>query len=265
MYVLLFYVLLFIFGLFVGSFLNLVADRVVIGEQIWRGRSHCDFCKTVLKIRDLIPVFSFLTSRGKCRYCEQKLSLSYPLSELFTGCLFVLAGVSSGILAGLPYSSGVALDPHRLFFFTYLLVVFSFYAVIFLADAKYQIIPTKVLVFGVVFVLVARILFFGLSWATLISTGGLVAFFWLLFAITRGRGMGFGDVRLALLIGLFNDWPYNVLGIFGAFVLGSVFSIFLMVLGKKGMKDKIAFGPFMILGSLLAVIFGDVFLMWWLY
>ena len=82
--------------------------------------------------------------------------------------------------------------------------------------------------------------------------------------MTKGKGMGFGDVRLALLVGLFNRFPNNVLAILMAFVLGAVFSVILMIFGKKGMKDRIAFGPFMLLGSVSAFVFGDVFFAWYL-
>lgn len=251
----LFYVFVFILGLFVGSFLNLVADRLVSGEPILIGRSHCDFCKKVLKVVDLVPVFSFLSTFGRCRYCKKKLSLSYPLSELLTGSMFLLAAVSSRILTITSY--------RPLLFFIYLLVIFSIYIVIFLADAKYQIIPTKVIVPGV-FVVLAFYFIFGFDLSDFISAILLTAFFWFLFVITKGNGMGFGDVRLALLIGLFNRFPYNIFAIFSAFALGSVFSVFLMIFGEKGMKDKIAFGPFMILGSIVAFVFGDVFFSWYL-
>lgn len=241
------YIGLFILGLFVGSFLNLVADRVSSGEQIWFGRSHCDYCKAILKVKDLVPLFSFLSTLGRCRYCHKKLSLSYPLSEILTGSLFVLAAMLSGF-----YSF---FDLAHFLGFLYLLIIFSFYIVIFLADAKYQIIPTKVLVPAVFIVLVGRFFIFGLTWSDLISAGGLAAFFWFLYFVTGGRGMGFGDVRLAFLIGLFNPFPHNITAIFSAFVFGSVISLGLMAFGKKGMKDKIAFGPFMILGSLFALVF----------
>jgi leader peptidase (prepilin peptidase) / N-methyltransferase len=281
------YLFIFLIGLFVGSFLNVVADRVVRGEKFLTGRSHCDFCNTVLKVVDLVPVFSFLSTGGRCRYCERKLSIAYPLSEVFTGLLFVMAASLANL--------GVGFSAKSLVVFGYYVVVFSFYIVIFLADIKYQLIPNKVVVPGIVFVLLGGLFFrvwefFDLrssvsegallrgseyvqnvagqylsSWGfSILIAAAIGGFFWFLFAITRGKGMGFGDVRLAFMIGLFNVYPNNILAIFSAFVLGSVFGVGLMLLGGKGMKDKIAFGPFMVVGSVVALVFGDLFFKWYL-
>jgi len=253
-----FYTLCFIFGLFVGSFLNVVADRLVSGESIFFGRSHCDFCRKILGVIDLVPVLSFVSSFGLCRYCKKKLSLAYPLSEVLTGSMFLLSAFSARVFVGNFY-----VGRRSLLMFAYFAIVSCFYIIIFLADAKYQIIPTRVVIPAIVFVAVFYFIL-GFEPVDLISAVSLAGFFWFLFAVTKGKGMGFGDVRLALLIGLFNRFPNNVLAIFSAFVLGSVFSVILMVFGKKSMKDRIAFGPFMLLGSVLAFILGDVFFAWYL-
>jgi len=255
---LVFYAFCFIFGLFVGSFLNVVADRLVSGESIWFGRSHCDFCQKILGAIDLVPVLSFFSTFGLCRYCKQKLSITYPLSEVLTGGMFLLSAFSARVFVGDFYIGG-----RSLLMFAYFVIVSCFYIIIFLADAKYQIIPTKVVVPAIIFV-GAFYLILGFEIADLISAFSLGGFFWGLYIVTKGKGMGFGDVRLALLIGLFNRFPNNVLAIFMSFISGAVFSVILMIFGKKGMKDKIAFGPFMLLGSVLAFILGDVFFSWYL-
>ncbi|MBP8961215.1 prepilin peptidase, partial [Patescibacteria group bacterium] len=122
------YFLIFLFGLFVGSFLNVVADRSCRGEGFLSGRSYCEFCKTVLKVADLVPVFSFLASFGVCRYCKKKLSIAYPLSEVLTGLMFVLALSLSNY--------AVAPSAATLGKLVFLLVIFSSYIIIFLADLK---------------------------------------------------------------------------------------------------------------------------------
>ncbi|MBD3366442.1 hypothetical protein GF360_03855 [candidate division WWE3 bacterium] len=272
-----YYFFVFVMGLFVGSFLNLVADRLVSGESILFGRSHCDFCDNVLKVADLIPVFSFVFNKGKCRYCSERLSVAYPLSEVLTGVIFLLAAVSSGVFGGAPLHSGLnaglvrslgsafglGFNIYPVLLFAYFLLIFSVYIVIFLADTKYQIIPNEAIFTGLAVVGVFYVVF-GFKSSDVVSAVSLGLFFWFLHAITKGKGMGFGDVRLAFLIGLFNRFPYNIIAIFSSFVLGSVVSLGLMALGKKGMKDKIAFGPFMILGSLLVFVAGDLFLNWYL-
>ena len=253
-----FYALCFILGLFVGSFLNVVADRLVSGESIWFGRSHCDFCRKILGVVDLVPVLSFLSCFGHCRYCKQKLSISYPLSEVLTGGMFLLCAFSARVFVGDSYIGG-----RSLLMLAYFVIVSCFCIIIFLADAKYQIIPTRVVVPAIIFV-GAFYLILGFEFVDLISAFSLGGFFWGLYIVTKGKGMGFGDVRLALLIGLFNRFPNNILAILMAFVSGATFSVILMIFGEKGMKDKIAFGPFMLLGSLLAFVFGDVFFAWYL-
>ncbi len=252
------YLSIFLLGLFVGSFLNVVADRSARSEGFLSGRSHCDFCGAILKVVDLVPVLSFLSTWGVCRYCKRKLSIAYPLSEILTGLMFVLALSLSNY--------AIVFSLATLGKLVFLLVIFSVYVAIFLADFKYQIIPNVVVLPSIVFVVVARLFTlplgdFGLNllWALV-----LMGFFWFLFAVTKGQGMGFGDVKLALLIGMFHPFPQNIVAIFGSFVLGAVFSVLLMLFGKAGMKTKIAFGPFMIISSVVALVFGKVIVGWYM-
>jgi prepilin signal peptidase PulO-like enzyme (type II secretory pathway) len=251
------YFFIFLSGLFIGSFLNVVADRTSRNEDFVKGHSHCDSCNTMLKAIDLVPVLSFISTFGKCRYCKQKLSIAYPLSEVFTGALFVLALNLSG------YTTAFSREAFGQL--VYLLVVFSFYITIFLADFKYQLIPNKIVIPAIIFVAFATFIGTPASfWSVNVLTAILLmGFFWFLYAITKGKGMGFGDVRLALLIGLLHPFPQNVLAIFGSFVLGATFSIFWMLLGKANMKTKIAFGPFMIASSVATMFLGRTLVTWY--
>ncbi len=270
-----YYVFLFLSGLFAGSFLNVIADRSVSGESFLFGRSHCDKCGKLLNFPDLIPLLSFTLNRGKCRSCSTKLSFWYPISELITGIAF----------AGALYIS----KGFNIYFFL-LVVMFSFFIILFLADAKYYLVPTKVIIPAIVFLFLFGVLsrvyalvefYFRLKNDTLgryllnvgywnvqavyiLKTYGIqvlsalliALFFWFLVYITKGRGMGGGDILLGLLIGLFNDFPHNLLGIFLGFVFGAAFSLPLVLLKIKGMKDTVPFGPFLILGSIVALLFG---------
>jgi leader peptidase (prepilin peptidase) / N-methyltransferase len=287
----LFYFGIFVAGLFIGSFLNVVADRIVKGKSILFGRSACEFCKQTLSAFDLLPLVSYISTLGKCRYCKKSLSIYYPLSEIITGGLFALIAYymdffnnSSNVFAWL--------------IFVYFLIVFSFYIIMFLTDVKYGLIPNKIVYPAIIFVLLFTIfnmaytaiatyrfmttdsfgqyLFEAGYWhsqmtsmlqsfgLTLVSTLGIGLFFWLLTRIKQGRAMGGGDVKLAILIGLFNGFYMNILAIFLGFLLGAVVSLVLIVVRRKKMKDTVPFGPFLILGSLIALFWGDRLVDWYL-
>lgn len=222
---------LFLLGISVGSFLNVLIDRLPKGQTIW-GRSQCDYCKKTLRWYELIPIVSYLMQGGRCRRCHRMLSVQYPLVELATGFGFILL-------------------PNM-----FHLLIFCSLLVIFVADLKYQIIPDSMLLLGVVGAI-------GEIWQN-IGAGLLGAlFFLLLWSITRGRGMGFGDVKLAGLLGLLLGYPRIVIALYGAFLTGAAVGVILILRGKAKPKTKIAFGPFMIFGALLATIWGARILEWW--
>lgn len=284
------YIFIFIVGTFLGSFLKVVADRTSTGRKFFKGRSKCEDCDEELKPKDLIPVFSFLKTKGKCAYCNAKLPVLYPISEVLTGLT----------LAGAAYYINVFNVPNPFIWviFAYFVVMAGIYIVILFADIKYQIIPNKVVIPGIIFVLlimVISLVYTGYSsyqqlvadefgryllevgyWHsqmllllkrlgyTVLSSIGLGLFFWLLIVVTKGKGMGGGDVKLAVLIGLFNGFPINIVAIVLAFVIGAIYSGIMMIFGKKGMKDAIPFGPFLILGSVLAFIFGQQLFSWYI-
>ena len=139
------FALIFIGGLFVGSFLNVVADRTPKGESPLKGRSHCDYCKENLKAKDLVPLLSYMWIKGKCRYCKEKLSIYYPIAEFLTGLAFV----------GIAYYLGVFSQASPLIWlnFAYMATIISFLIVILLADIKYKIIPNRVVFPAIFFML----------------------------------------------------------------------------------------------------------------
>jgi leader peptidase (prepilin peptidase)/N-methyltransferase len=237
--------IVFIFGAVVGSFLNVVIERVPKGLSIVYPPSHCPHCKHRLAWYDLIPVVSYLLLGGKCRYCHRKISFYYPLSEVITGSLYVFV-----VMFALP--SG-------LLFTLYLLFMTSLFIVIFFTDFKYGIIPVYTVIIGCMIVL--AYLLYSFSFQTLLvhflSAIGAFAFFFLLFAATKGRGMGFGDVMLVLLLGFFLGFPGIALGLYIAFVSGAIFSLLLIIVRNKRLKhDTIPFGPFLILGTMFTMFYG---------
>lgn len=246
-------VFLFLIGVFVGSFLNVIIDRLPRKETIAKGRSHCEFCKKELVWYDLIPLLSFLMLKGKCRYCHKKLSLYYPIIEFSTGILFAVTYLWISQIYHLPFT---------IYHLIYYLIIISAFIVIFFEDLKFGIIPDKI-VFPAVFI---SFLYLILNTKYLIlnnffSAFGAFAFFLILFLITKGKGMGFGDVKLSFLLGLILGFPKIILALYLAFLTGAILGIILIIWRKKrSLKDTIPFGPFLIAGTLLSLFLGNLIL-----
>jgi leader peptidase (prepilin peptidase)/N-methyltransferase len=226
-------IFIFIIGLCVGSFVNVLIDRLPKGEDVFGGRSRCDYCKKNLRWFELIPILSFFTQSGRCLRCHKKLSFQYPIIELVVGIGFVF------LFPSIPE-----------------LLIFLSLLVIFVADLKYEIIPDSMVVFG----LLGSMLRGTNYW---IWGFGAAAFFLFLFLITRGRGMGFGDVKLVFLLGLMLGFPNIVIALYAAFLTGAAVGIILMLGGKKTLKSHVPFGPFLILGTVFALLYGNQAIQWW--
>ncbi len=234
----------FIFGLVFGSFLNVVVYRLKtpprrggMTKDIIFGRSFCPECKNLLKWYDLIPIVSFIWLRKHCRYCQKKISWQYPIVELISGLLWVL----------IFYKFGFSLIT------IYYLFIFSLFLVIVVYDFKWRIIPDKVVYPAIIIALIYN-LFNALSlFAALIA----FLFFFMFFYFSKGRAMGLGDAKLAFLIGLFLSPLLAIAAFMLAFIIGAVFGIILIGLGKKSLKSQIAFGPFLVLGATIAFFLSD--------
>jgi prepilin signal peptidase PulO-like enzyme (type II secretory pathway) len=254
----LFYLFIFILGSSVGSFLGVIVDRLSSKESIWKGRSHCDHCRHILGALDLFPIFSFLLLGGKCRYCHKKLSWFYPSIEICTAIVYIAA--SFVVFAGL---GQLVLQSHDLFLFSYYLILSSALIVIFFTDLRYGIIPFN----AVAVALCVTILWYFLSAtfgqpinivAVIASALGAGGFFLLLFIFTKGRGMGFGDVVYAFLMGFTLGFPGVFLGLYLAFVTGAIVSLLLVAIKKKKFKGgTIPFGPFLVFGTLVTLLWGN--------
>ena len=246
-------VFLFLIGVFVGSFLNVIIDRLPRKETIAKGRSHCEFCKKELGWYDLVPMLSFLMLKGKCRYCKAKLSFFYPTIELSTGILFAFTYLWISQIYHLPFT---------IYHLIYYLIIISAFIVIFFSDLKYGIIPDKI-VFPAIFISLAYLFIIhnSLFIIHLSSALGACAFFLILFLITKGKGMGFGDVKLSFLLGLILGFPKIILALYLAFLTGAFVGIILIVWRKKrSLKDTIPFGPFLVIGTLLSLFLGNLIL-----
>ncbi|HUW15815.1 MAG TPA: prepilin peptidase [Actinomycetes bacterium] len=245
-----------VLGLVVGSFLNVVIHRVPAGESVVHPRSRCPGCGTEIAARDNVPVVSWLLLRGRCRSCGEPISVRYPLVELGTAALFVLLTVEIGLGWALPAflylgAVGVALaaidlDTHRL--------------------PNALTLPSYA-VGGLLLLLPAVA---DGSWDAYLRAwlGAAALFaFYLLLVVVYPAGMGLGDVKLAGVLGLYLGWlgwGALVVGGFLGFLLGAVVGGTLMVVRRTGRKSKIPFGPFMLAGTLLAVIWGSSVWDWYL-
>ncbi len=246
-------ILIFIFGLIIGSFLNCVIYRLENKKSFLWGRSFCPKCKKTLVWYDLIPVFSYLMLAGKCRYCKKEISIQYPIVELATGLLFAS-------LANFDHAT------QTIYFFA----IISFLVVIFVYDLKSYIIPDKV-VLPAIGLAIAYNLFSVLigdfTWQ--VFWGRILAGFWpalgffLLFFVSQGKWMGFGDVKLAFLMGLILGPAKVIVALYIAFILGGIIGLILVVSGIKKLKSEMPFGPFLILGTFLAMVFGKALLGWY--
>ncbi len=262
-----FWPVVFVLGLIVGSFLNVVAYRYGTGQGIARGRSKCFSCRKTLAWYELVPILSFIFLRAKCGSCKSKISWQYPLVELITGLVFTgIAWAYLSVTIGAAFWSGLAL----LWIAASLLIAIAVY------DWHHMIIPD-----GLVYVLigVAFISAFmpqgetflnsqGLPLGALTTSLGLFLFFASLWYFSGGRWMGFGDAKLAVAIGLLLGWPLGVSAVIIAFWLGAAIGVGLLLIpplvhslnSRRGrqlvtMKTEIPFAPFLVLATLLVLIF----------
>lgn len=230
-----------IIGLLVGSFLNVCIYRIPRGENVVFPPSHCPSCSARLKTKDLIPLLSWLFLKGKCRYCGQRISPRYLIIESIHG------------LGWLAIAMGFGVSPHALAG----MMLFSMTLVISAIDMEHGIIPDELsallLITGVAYHFLSHEIGF------LNRLIGMAVGFGLLFllAVISKGGMGGGDIKLCAGIGFWLGFPGFLYALLAASVIGSLVSIGLMVLKRKGLKETIPFGPFLMLGFLLIYFFQE--------
>lgn len=248
----------FVSGSILGSFVKVLADRS-LSKKSFLGRSYCPFCKEGLRWYDLFPVASYILLNGRCRYCHKKIGTPYLWIE-----------VGMGVLIGLLFwqSFQFSITLLDLLFKTFFIVVL---AVLFLTDLKKMLIPDRIIKPAIIIALILLIikavytksaepLYMGILMAILI--GG---FFFSLIVITKGKGMGGGDAKLGAFIGLMLGFPQALFALMLAFLTGAVFSIGLIIIGKKHFGQTIPFGPFLVLGSLIMLFWGKEIINWYLH
>jgi len=263
---------LVVVGLCFGSFVNALVFRLHMQSKkssklkaqsskysITKGRSMCPNCKHTLAARDLIPVLSWLELRGKCRYCHKKFD-DTPLSELLVSALFVLSYVFW------PYtwtSASMAL------FVLWLMILVGFVALV-IYDYRWYLLPNRIIFPLQAIAAVVAIVNLA-TYPELFSMGSLLlglllsaGLFWALFAVSKGKWIGFGDVKLAVVIGLILGRPDQaLLMLFGASAIGSLVAVPLLVTGKATRSTRLPFGPFLIVATIIAFLFGMSIINWY--
>ncbi len=255
-----------LFGLAVGSFLNVVVWRLPRNESLSLPASHCPRCEQPIRWHDNIPVISWFVLRGKCRDCGEPISARYPIVEAATALFFaaVIVWIVSPRAEIFSSGDGLAILTLCVVSAAYLYLAACSIALA-LIDFDTHTLPNRIVlpayIVGTV-LLVATSALSG-NWAGLFSgvvgAVGLFALYFIL-AVAYPGGMGFGDVKLAGVLGLFLGWlgwgPLAV-GAFSPFFLGGLFGIFLLVSRKAGRKSRIPFGPWMLLGAWVGIFIGD--------
>lgn len=245
-------ILLFaLLGLAVGSFLNVCSDRLPRKQSILSPPSHCFSCGQKLKVRDLVPLFSYLWLRGRCRYCGAHIPPRLPLVEVGTALLFALLCWHYGLGSQLPMA----------------LIYACIFLVVFVADLEHGLILDVVVYPGMVLALIFSFFWPELGWPSLgvlsALLGGVVGFGLMLlpYLISRG-GMGGGDVKLAGLIGLATGFPYVFIALLIAILGGGVLAIALIASRKRTRKQTIPFGPFLAAAAMVTLVWGQPITNW---
>lgn len=240
------YIVVFIYGLLIGSFLNVLIYRIPKKENIAVVRSHCMNCNYQLKWYDLVPLFSWIFLRGRCRKCREKISIQYPIIEALNGCLYLLVFCRFGL----------SIDS--------LLYCFLFSALIALSviDFRTYEIPVGFNYFILALGLV-RVATDYQNWLNyVIGFFSVSTFLFILIVVSKGRAMGGGDMKLMATCGLLIGWKLIILAFLLGCILGSVIHIIRMKVSDE--DHVLALGPYLSMGVALAVLFGNQWIDWYL-
>lgn len=253
-------ILVFIVGVSIGSFLNVVIFRTHEGESIVRGRSKCRVCENPIRAGDLIPVLSYLRLRGQCRSCHAVISWQYPAVELATGLLFVVMYLKPGF--GLSEDLGLQLSILRLIrdwtFVSCLLLIFVY-------DLRHMLIIDRFTIPAMIFAILMN-LWLGTvpAWSVLVGAFVLAGFFWIQFVISKGTWVGGGDIRMGALMGFMLGLEQGLVALFLAYIFGAAVGLVMMACGKATRKTPVPFGSFLAVATLVTLFAGQPLINWYL-
>ena len=242
----------FVFGAIIGSFLNVIADRLPQDKSIVTPPSRCPGCHRRLSAADLIPVLSWLVLRGRCRTCGQKIPARVLWVELVTGLAFAYLFLHFGMTPVLWVS----------------LLYAAFTIVIFIIDMEHQLILNNILLPAMAAALAVSLFSNQIELApTLLNAviGAVAGFgiFLIVYVVSRG-GMGEGDVKLGALAGLITGWPNIIVAVIMSWIASGLVAIGLLALRRKGRREAIAFGPFLALSMFITFLWGTTLIDWYL-
>jgi leader peptidase (prepilin peptidase)/N-methyltransferase len=238
----------FILGLVIGSFLNVCIDRLPRDESLIEPGSHCDACGRRLTAVELIPVVSYLLLRGRCRTCGARISARVLLVELLTGAAYALVVLRFGLSAGAALAA----------------VYMSVLIVIAFIDLEHHRILNVLTYPAIAVALLAALVVPWIPTLPMLLGGALAGGALLALALVSPRAMGLGDVKLAAFLGLILGYPLVLVGLFLAFVLGGAISAVLLATRRVQRGQAVAFGPYLALGGVIGLLYGDSLLLWWL-
>ena len=237
------YLVVAVLGLCIGSFLNVCIFRIPKEESISFPPSHCTNCNYKLKCKDLIPVFSYIFLRGRCRNCKQKISIQYPCIELLNCVLYIFIYMEYGF----------TIETLKFMILASLMIVIG------MIDLKTQYVYSSTIVIGAI----AGIIFFVAEWINDGSfpkdklIGMLIGLILIGLIVLLTRGMGVGDIEIVALSGLFLGIRGSIFTLFTSFVLGGIAGILIMIIKKKGRKEAIPFGPYIAIATIMSIYVGN--------
>lgn len=246
-------ILIFSLGLIVGSFSNVCIYRIPRNESVIYPASHCPKCRTKIKPVDNIPLLSYILLKGRCRNCGSKISIQYPVVEFLTGLIYLIIYLTYGLsIQSLVY-----------------IILSSALIIIAFIDLQEQIIPDVISLPGIVVGLILSFLvpymsFINSALGALVGGGIILIIAWVGSIIFKKEAMGGGDVKLTAMIGAFLGWRYTIISLFLGFFLGALTGIVLIMTKIKKREDAIPFGPFIALGSIITLLWGEKILSWYL-
>lgn len=240
------YLIIFLYGIVIGSFLNVLIYRLPKKENIVTTRSHCMNCGYQLKWYDLVPIFSFLALGGRCRKCKTRISVQYPVIEALNGILYLIIFIRFGMsVDSLLYC-----------------LLFSALLTLSVIDFRTYEIPVGINVFILLLGLV-RVVTDWNNWPDyLIGFLAVSVFLYLIYIVTKGRGIGGGDVKLMAVCGLVLGWKLVVLGFFLGCIIGSICHLIRMKVSDA--DHVLAMGPYLSVGVMIAALFGNQMIHWYL-
>lgn len=253
-------IIVFIVGVCIGSFLNVIIFRTHEGESVIHGRSKCCLCEEPISAGDLVPVLSYLRLRGRCRSCRAVISWQYPAVELATGLLFVIMYLKPDF--GLSEDIGFQLSVLRLIrdwiFVSYLVIIFVY-------DLRHMLIIDRFTLPAMIFAILMN-LWLGTvpAWSLLVGALVLAGFFWIQFVLSKGVWVGGGDIRMGALIGFMLGLEQGLVALFLAYVLGAIVGVVMMTKGYATRKTPVPFGSFLAMATVVAFFAGESFVDWYL-